>query len=157
LYEGFGLPPLEAMASGTPVVTSNMSSLPEVTGDAAVQVDPYDASAIADGIYRVLTDESLRNDLKRRGLDRATQFSWESSVRRGGESEGQVGGGGGGPEAGRSRSFTTGSRACAEARRCSKPSASATRRRSCSRSSISGARSRRRSNVCGRTPRSFSV
>ena len=57
LYEGFGLPPLEAMASGTPVVTSNVSSLPEVAGDAAVLVDPYDPEAIADGIYRVLTDE----------------------------------------------------------------------------------------------------
>ena len=58
LYEGFGLPPLEAMASGTPVVTSNVSSLPEVAGDAAVLVDPYDPEAIADGIYRVLTDDS---------------------------------------------------------------------------------------------------
>jgi len=82
LYEGFELPPLEAMASGTPVVTSNVSSLPEVAGDAAVLVDPYDAAAIADGIYRVLTDEALRNGMKRRGLERATQFSWESSVRR---------------------------------------------------------------------------
>jgi glycosyltransferase involved in cell wall biosynthesis len=82
LYEGFGLPPLEAMASGTPVVTSNVSSLPEVAGDAAVLVDPYDPDAIADGIYRVLTDESLRRDLKRRGLARAAQFSWETSVRR---------------------------------------------------------------------------
>ena len=61
LYEGFGLPPLEAMASGTPVVTSNVSSLPEVAGDAAVLVDPYDPEAIADGIYRVLTDEDLRD------------------------------------------------------------------------------------------------
>ena len=60
LYEGFGLPPLEAMASGTPVVTSNVSSLPEVAGDAAVLVDPYDPQAIADGIHRVLTDEALR-------------------------------------------------------------------------------------------------
>jgi glycosyltransferase involved in cell wall biosynthesis len=90
LYEGFGLPPLEAMASGTPVVTSNVSSLPEVAGDAAVLVDPYNASAIADGIYRVLTDDSLRQDLKRRGLERATQFSWESSVRRVREIYGQV-------------------------------------------------------------------
>ena len=62
LYEGFGLPPLEAMASGTPVVTSNVSSLPEVAGDAAVLVDPYDPAAIADGIYRVLTDEQLRRE-----------------------------------------------------------------------------------------------
>src|SRR5688572_13724025 len=82
LYEGFGLPPLEAMAGGTPVVTSNVSSLPEVAGDAAVLVDPYDPAAIADGIHRVLTDEGLRRDLRRRGLARATQFSWEASVRR---------------------------------------------------------------------------
>ncbi len=82
LYEGFGLPPLEAMASGTPVVTSNVSSLPEVAGDAAVLVDPYDAKAIADGIARVLTDERLRHDLRCRGVARARQFSWEASVRR---------------------------------------------------------------------------
>ncbi len=82
LYEGFGLPPLEAMASGTPVVTSNVSSLPEVAGDAAVLVDPYDPDAIADGIYRVLSDEALRHDLRSKGLLRAHQFSWESSVRR---------------------------------------------------------------------------
>jgi len=82
LYEGFGLPPLEAMASGTPVVTSNVSSLPEVAGDAAVLVDPYDPGAIADGIRRVLTDESLRGAMRQRGLDRARQFSWEQSVRR---------------------------------------------------------------------------
>jgi glycosyltransferase involved in cell wall biosynthesis len=82
LYEGFGLPPLEAMASGTPVVTSNMSSLPEVAGDAAVLVDPYDPQAIADGIYRVLTDERLRRDLVLKGIARAGQFSWEQSVRR---------------------------------------------------------------------------
>jgi glycosyltransferase involved in cell wall biosynthesis len=82
LYEGFGLPPLEAMASGTPVVISNVSSLPEVAGDAAVLVDPYDPEAIADGIYRVLTDESLRRSLRQRGLARASQFSWETSVRR---------------------------------------------------------------------------
>jgi glycosyltransferase involved in cell wall biosynthesis len=82
LYEGFGLPPLEAMASGTPVVTSNVSSLPEVTGDAALLVDPYDPSAIADGIRQVLTDEPLRQRLKLKGLERARQFSWEASVRR---------------------------------------------------------------------------
>ena len=82
LYEGFGLPPLEAMASGTPVVTSNVSSLPEVAGDAAVLVDPYDPQAIADGIYRVLTDERLRRDMVHKGIARAGQFSWEQSVRR---------------------------------------------------------------------------
>jgi glycosyltransferase involved in cell wall biosynthesis len=82
LYEGFGLPPLEAMASGTPVVTSNVSSLPEVAGDAAVLVDPYEPQAIADGITRVLTDETLRGDLRRKGLARAGQFSWEQSMQR---------------------------------------------------------------------------
>ena len=82
LYEGFGLPPLEAMASGTPVVTSNVSSLPEVAGDAAILVDPYDPDALADAMVRVLTDESLRKSLRRRGLDRARQFSWEQSVAR---------------------------------------------------------------------------
>jgi len=82
LYEGFGLPPLEAMASGTPVVTSNVSSLPEVAGDAALLVDPYDPTAIADAIHRVLTNDVLRADLKRRGGAQARKFSWETSVRR---------------------------------------------------------------------------
>jgi glycosyltransferase involved in cell wall biosynthesis len=82
LYEGFGLPPLEAMASGTPVVVSNRSSLPEVVGDAAVLVDPYSAASIAEGIQRVLSDASLRQGLVERGLARAREFSWEASVRR---------------------------------------------------------------------------
>jgi glycosyltransferase involved in cell wall biosynthesis len=82
LYEGFGLPPLEAMASGTPVVTSNRSSLPEVVGDAAVLVDPYSAASIAEGIQKVLSDADLRRTLSARGLARAREFSWESSVRR---------------------------------------------------------------------------
>jgi glycosyltransferase involved in cell wall biosynthesis len=80
LYEGFGLPPLEAMASGTPVVTSNVSSLPEVVGDAAVLVNPYDVDAIVDGLRRVLTDPVLAADMSRKGIERAREFSWERSV-----------------------------------------------------------------------------
>ena len=82
LYEGFGLPPLEAMASGTPVITSNVSSLPEVVGDAAVLIDPLRPDDIADAMRRVLSDSALRADMSRRGLERAKQFSWERSVRR---------------------------------------------------------------------------
>jgi glycosyltransferase involved in cell wall biosynthesis len=80
LYEGFGLPPLEAMASGTPVVTSNQSSMPEVTGDAAVLVDPYDVGSIVEGMRRVLADADLAADLRRRGPERAREFSWARSV-----------------------------------------------------------------------------
>ena len=82
LYEGFGLPPLEAMASGTPVITSNVSSLPEVVGDAALVIDPYDPAAITHAMRRVLTEPALRDDLRTRGLARVQEFSWERSVRR---------------------------------------------------------------------------
>jgi len=90
LYEGFGLPPLEAMASGTPVITSNVSSLPEVVGDAALLVDLLQPEAIADAMRRMLTDDELRRDLKARGLIRAKQFSWERSIRRVREIYGEV-------------------------------------------------------------------
>jgi glycosyltransferase involved in cell wall biosynthesis len=80
LYEGFGLPPLEAMACGTPVVTSNVSSLPEIAGDAAILVDPYDPASIAAGITRAVSDEPLRRQLIERGLARARAFSWRQSV-----------------------------------------------------------------------------
>jgi glycosyltransferase involved in cell wall biosynthesis len=80
IYEGFGLPPLEAMACGTPVVTSNVSSLPEIAGNAAILVDPYDPASIADGITRAVTDEPLRAVLIERGLARARGFSWTQSV-----------------------------------------------------------------------------
>jgi len=82
LYEGFGLPPLEAMASGTPVITSNVSSLPEVAGDAAMLIDPYQTDAIAGAMRRVLMDDRLRDDMRERGLARAREFSWGRSVRR---------------------------------------------------------------------------
>jgi glycosyltransferase involved in cell wall biosynthesis len=82
LYEGFGLPPLEAMACGAPVITSNVSSLPEVVGDAALLVDPYSSEAIADAIVRVLSDSTLASCLRAKGLARAKDFSWERSVAR---------------------------------------------------------------------------
>ncbi|MEO1163919.1 MAG: glycosyltransferase family 1 protein [Chloroflexota bacterium] len=82
LYEGFGFPVLEGMACGTPVVTSNVSSLPEVAGDVAIMVDPYEVEAIADAIETVLTDSDLRNDMIQRGYTHARQFTWEKSARK---------------------------------------------------------------------------
>jgi len=82
LYEGFGLPPLEAMAFGTPVVTSNVSSLPEVVGDAALLIDPLSPSEISAAIARVLDDDELRAELVRRGHERVKTFSWARSVKR---------------------------------------------------------------------------
>lgn len=76
LWEGFGLPVLEAMACGTPVITSNLSSLPEVTGDAALLVNPYNTDEIADAMQAVVNDSTLRSHLRTLGLNRATQFSW---------------------------------------------------------------------------------
>ncbi len=82
LYEGFGLPPLEAMAHGTPVVTSNVSSLPEVVGDAAVLVNPENVFEIMRALRRVLLDQGLRERMKERSYLQAGKFSWEKSVRR---------------------------------------------------------------------------
>ncbi|MEW6418732.1 MAG: glycosyltransferase family 1 protein [Nitrospirota bacterium] len=81
LYEGFGLPPLEAMACGCPVVVSNVASLPEVCGDAACYVDPYNVENIAEGIRKVLTDKTLKLSLIEKGLERAKLFSWEKSAK----------------------------------------------------------------------------
>lgn len=82
LYEGFGLPPLEAMACETPVVTANTTSLPEVTGDAAVLVDPRDPAQIAGALDMLLSSESLRDELKAKGRERAADFSWASTARQ---------------------------------------------------------------------------
>ena len=82
LYEGFGLPPLEAMAHGTPVVTSNVTSLPEVVGNAAVLVNPENVFEIMRALHRVLMDQSLRERMKERGYQQVRRFSWEISVRR---------------------------------------------------------------------------
>ncbi|MBE9473050.1 MAG: glycosyltransferase family 4 protein [Chloroflexi bacterium] len=76
LYEGFGMPVLEAQACGTPVLTSNVSSLPEAAGDAASMVDPYDVEALAAELDRLLTDKLLRHELRKRGLAHASQFTW---------------------------------------------------------------------------------
>ncbi len=82
LYEGFGLPPLEAMAHGTPVVTSNTSSLPEVVGNAALLVNPENVFEIQRGLQRVLLDAALRAEMKQRGYEQAQRFSWTTSVSR---------------------------------------------------------------------------
>ncbi len=80
LYEGFGLPPLEAMACGTPVVASSSSSIPEAVGDAGVLVDPLDVTALAEALQQVLTDTALRSQLRERGLRRAATFSWRRTA-----------------------------------------------------------------------------
>lgn len=80
-YEGFGLPPLEAMASGTPVIVANTASLPEVVGNAGILLPPNDAPAWRDAVYRLVTVDAYYNDLRARGLEQAKQFSWERAAR----------------------------------------------------------------------------
>ena len=82
LYEGFGLPPLEAMASSTPVLASNTSSLPEVLGDAALLVNPENVFEIARGMKSILLDNTIRERLVQRGLKHITKFSWQSAARQ---------------------------------------------------------------------------
>ena len=80
LYEGFGLPPLEAMACGCPVVTSNTSSLSEVVGEAGIMVDPYDTYSLFKAMRQVLTDKELRDNMVRAGLEQSKKFSWEKTA-----------------------------------------------------------------------------
>ncbi len=74
------MPPLEAMACECPVVCSNLTSLPQVAGDAAILVDPRDTAGFAEAMYRALTDEALRTDLKQRGVQQAESFTWEATA-----------------------------------------------------------------------------
>ena len=80
VYEGFGLPALEAMACGTPVLASNATSLPEVVGDAGLLFDPYDIDDMSSSIERIITDSDLRETLQLKGLERAKQFTWERTA-----------------------------------------------------------------------------
>jgi len=81
-YEGFGLPVLEAMAAGCPVLSSNRSSLPEVVGDAGILVDPFNIEEVTNKMYELLTNKNLREECIEKGLIRAKEFSWENVARR---------------------------------------------------------------------------
>ncbi|MCL2661913.1 MAG: glycosyltransferase [Oscillospiraceae bacterium] len=80
LFEGFGLPILEAMARGCPVITSNVSSMPEVAGDAAILIDPYNTEQLTHEIERVVLSDTLRAEMKRKGLEQCKKFSWDKTA-----------------------------------------------------------------------------
>ena len=82
LFEGFGLPVLEAMACGTPVVTSARTALPELTADAGLLIDPENVEALAEAMTRILTDEALARDLRRRRLERSGRYAWKETAGR---------------------------------------------------------------------------
>jgi glycosyltransferase involved in cell wall biosynthesis len=82
LYEGFGLPVLEAMAQGCPVITSNVSSLPEVVGDAAVLIDPFNTAELAEAMINVLADDELKREMSIKGINRAKLFSWDRTAEK---------------------------------------------------------------------------
>lgn len=82
IYEGFGLPPLEAMACGTPTITSNISSIPEIVGDGAILINPFNSWEIAENIFKLLSDEDLSLQYTARGLRRANLYSWEKTARQ---------------------------------------------------------------------------
>ena len=81
-YAGFGMPPLEAMACGTPVITSNSTSLPEVIGKAGIMVDPHEIHDLSSNMYNVLTDDDLAKNMSINGLKRSKIFNWEESARK---------------------------------------------------------------------------
>ena len=82
IYEGFGLPPLEAMASGVPVISSNVSSIPEVVGDSGVLIDPHDTEALSEAMERMIEDNIYRNQMAQKALERSQLFSWRNCVEK---------------------------------------------------------------------------
>ena len=80
-FEGFGFPPLEAMACGVPTITSNTSSLPEIAGEAAIMIDPYDIEELAWAMEKILSDSSLSKEMSKRSLERAKIFSWDKCAK----------------------------------------------------------------------------